>query len=187
MKKICCILFTTLFLLFFSGCVKLEISGLENYRKQTCSVSLTDYLFPSEGFLGRYKYISGDYQYCDAGDIAWGYVTTIAYLSYTPEVYADAKAHCLEKYELCDRHLYTYNNYIFLEQLCHTAKHNNQVNTACAFPKVFNMFAYNDDNYTLVFLGYYNGNPDDPEKQLAELDFPSFIEKVYLKYFEFSK
>lgn len=182
-KRMCAILILILFLLSFTGCSKLEVTGLENYRKETCSVSLTDHLFPSDDFLSRFEYNSGDYRYYDTGDVAWGYVTTLAYLVYSPEVYEEAKAYCLEEFELCEDHQYIYDQFVFQEHLCHTDKNSSgQIAVACCFPKVFNMFAYNDERCTLVFLGYYNGKPDDSEKQLVEEDFPAFLETVYSQH-----
>ena len=47
------------------------------------------------------------------------------------------------------------------------------------------MFAYNDKTCTLIFLGYYNGDPDDPEKELAKSDFGAFINAVYTTQYNF--
>lgn len=180
MKRVSFVLLIISLLQALSACTPVEVHGIENFRKQTCSVSLTEYLFPSDDFLSRFKYEKGDYQYCDTGDIGWGYVTTLGYLSYPPDEYRKAKDFCLDQFSLCENHQYEYGGYYFAEILCHKSKDDSgDMSVVCLYPKHFNMFAYNDQNYTLVFLGYYNGDPDDPDKALAETDFNSFFDVTY--------
>ncbi len=180
MKKARIIIMFIVLLFLLSSCTPLEKHGIENFNMNTCSVSLTANLFPSENFLSLYKYENGDYHYCDENDWAWGYVTAFACLKYTPEVYGQAKSFCMQNFTFCEDHQYDYNDYHFAEHLCYTEmdeKGDRQI--ACQYPKQFNMFAYHDEECTLIFLGYYNGEPDAQEKQLAISEFTQFLTEVY--------
>jgi len=188
MKRILTLSLSILILFSFIGCTKLEISNLENFRKETCSVSLSEYLFPHNDYLSLFEYGDGDYHYLDTGDIAWGYVEAFAYLSYEPEIYEEAKKYCLDHFDLCDNHEYEYDEYRFHEHLCHKTKdENGNLDVGCAFPRHFNMFGFHDDSCTLFFLGYYNGDPESTEKELAQTDFGAFLKAVYAEYYDFSK
>ena len=188
MKRLLVLLFVAVILMTLCACSSVEISGIENYRKQTCSVSLTEYLFPSDDFLTEFSYNNGGYEYRDTGDLAWGDVTTLCYLSYEDDVYKGAKESCLTNFAFCEEHQFTHNGYQFGEILCHkiTDDDGNRI-IACNYPKQFNMLAYNDEKCTLIFMGYYNGAPGDPEKTLAENDFSSFLKTVYTDYYNFDE
>ena len=178
------VLILIVFLLpFLSACSTIDISGLENFRKETCSVELTANLYPSDDFLSRFHYEKGSYRYIDKDDWQYGDVLAISHLTYTPEIYKKAKEFSLSNLTFCKEHSYECNGYTFTELFCHTVTDEHGVR--CNYPKHFNMLAYNDESCTLVFLGYYNGDPNAEEKVLALSDFGSFLETVYSDYFDF--
>lgn len=186
MKKRLFALILVAVLLFLCACTPIEEHGLNNYQAQTCSVGLTMNLFPAEDFLSSFEYTSGDYHYLDTDDWKWGYATAFAYLQYAPDIYQQAKTFCLENLTLCENHQYKHSGYIFSEQLCYDIKTaEGDYIPGCQYPEQFNMFAYNDKACTLIFLGYYNGDPDDPEKELAKSDFGAFINAVYTTQYNF--
>ena len=186
MKRI--LIWLLLFFIFISvtGCTEIEKSGFENYQKQTCSVGLTANMFPCDDFLSKFQFINGNYHYRDYDEWKHGHAKTLTYVQYTPEVYEEAKAFCMDYWTFCEKHRYEYNGFIFAEQLCYeTQVSDGEYQVTCRYPEILSMWCYNDDLYTLVFLGYYNGNPDNAERKLAETDFPQFLEKVYSEYYSF--
>lgn len=180
MKRYLLILLVSSMVLMLCACGSFKVTGIENYRKETCSVGLTAHMFPSDDFLTKFEYESGDYGYCDSGDFAWGYVTTFCQLLYEDGIYTKAKEYCLSKFAVCVTHQYEYEGYLFYETISHEETDmNGTANSACRYPKQFNMFAYCDEKNTLIFLGYYNGNPNDTEKELAESNFGLFLKTAF--------
>lgn len=169
-----------------TACASQEINGIENFDIHDCSVELSYYLFPSEDFVTRFEYEDGDYWFYESDNWGWGYAKTFAYLRYSPNHYWEAKQYCMENFALSDVHQYEHNEYHFAEHICHTLKGaDREYIPGSDYPRHFNMFAFNDQNHTLIFLGYYCGNPDNPERQLAEQDFSAFLKQVYSVYFDF--
>lgn len=184
MRRFFLITLTLSIFLFASGCAPVEKRGLDHFEKHTCSVGLTANLFPSDEFLTDFECEYGDYQYFDSDDWKWGNVNVSAYLCYSTENYENAKDYCLEKLSFCDSHQYEVQGFQFYEILCHQSmSESGDFLGGCRYPRQFNMFAYNDQTCTLLFLGYYNGEPDNEEKQLAETDFSAFLKAVYYEYY----
>ncbi len=198
MKKIFSfILIILLFWGLFVSSMDLEVHGIENFNPLLCSLSLTVSLFPSEDyesfyghdpvphFLSLYEYEEGDFHYSDS----WKYgadTRAFAYLKYSPEIYSEAKAYCLDTFYFCDVHQYEVNGYLFSEHLREDYFDSNgdQI-LACRIPRYFNMFGFNDQNYTLVFLGYYNSNFNVQEDPFGETGFSAFLDARFSEYFDF--
>lgn len=161
----------------FAGCGAMDITGIENYDPSMSTVGLTQDLFPREDFPETYQYTDSFFRYYDSLDLVWGYETAAACFVYDPAVYQEAKDHCFETFELCQNHLFRCEGYSFTEQLCYTQTYTSAV--TCFFPEQFNMFGYNDETCTLVFLGYYNGNPKASDRALVETDFPQFLKTAF--------
>lgn len=173
--------FLSVFLLlaiFLCSCAAIDISGIHNFSTADCSNELTKYLFPDDEFLNTYSYIDGDYQYHAEDDWDGGLATAYAALTYSPDIYNEAKTYCKEYFEFCGEHQYTYGGFEFQEHLCHlTRDANDELVTGCCFPKNFNIFAYNDQSCTLVFLGYYN--PNRAETEMIETNFDAFLQHTF--------
>lgn len=189
MKQIIKVLILFLITATLCSCSKLEISGIENYSPNTCNVGLTYCLFPDEAFLQMYEYDKSLYRYEDDIDLVRGSrCTAFAALSYPPEIYQEAKQFCLSEFELSEVHQYVYEGFQFAEHYCHKIRDDTgKLVIGCDFPRHFNMFAYNDETCELLFLGYYNGDSDSTERQLAETDFAAFLEEVYSDTYSFDK
>lgn len=156
------------------------VCGIENYKPADCSLSLTAHLFPSDNFLQDYNYLEGDYSYRYDGGITQHRATAIAMVRYEPDVYHQAKETCLKQFSLCDRHCFTIEEYYFAEHLCHTKETAQGTwEVSCKYPRKFNMFAFNDANYSLIFLGYYCSNENDEVTLLAESNFEAFLPRVF--------
>ena len=152
-----------------------SVSGIENFHPADCSLSLTANLFPDDNFLQEYSYIEGDYSYRYDGGILQSRAKAFALVRYAPDVYLKAKEFCLQQFSLCENHGFEIGAYTFFEHLCHTQPNSQGMQeAACKYPELFNMFAFNDSDCTLVFLGYYCDNENDETTMLAESDFHAF-------------
>ena len=163
---------------------RMQASGIENFQREYCHVGLTSHLYPGEDFLNRYAYVTGDYHYYCNGVLGDMYRVAFSVLEYTPEQYQAAKAYCFQRFTDTDEHRYEVGDYHFIEHLWQTKEtETGEWEIYCKFPEMFNMFAYNDTNHTLLFLGYYEPNCE-PETQLALTDFEEFYDKHFAKYYE---
>ena len=166
-------------LMCFLPIMEQRVEGIENYSPAASSLGLTANLFPGEDFLERFDYSAGDYHFYFDGRLSHGFSTAISILQYTPEQYAQAKEYCLNQFVLTDEHQYQVGNYAFIEHLCYTDKNERgKYVPVCQFPTRFNMFAYNDAECTLLFLGYFNGKAT--EQPLV--NFEAFYSEYFSQY-----
>lgn len=158
--------------------------GIENYSQADSSLSLSKNLFPSEDFLTRFSYYEGDYQYYFNGKLAGGYATSFSYLRYDSEEYEKAKDFCIQEFSVTDEHQFQIGDYVFIEHLCYTKENTEgEYVITCQYPKIFNMFAYNDSSCTLIFLGNYNSDVTSISRQQALTDFNSFYNEYFSQYY----
>lgn len=186
MRKLVILLLLVLLLISTSACSTVNISGLENYGTADCSYELSRDLFPDETFLSLFDYCSGNYVLeCNDG-LGGGNSTAFAFLTYSPETYEDAKQYCMDNLVICNEHLFSLAEFEFRERLSHFVRNDaGDLAIGCRYPEWFNMFAYCDKSYTLVFMGYYN--PDLIGNDLEQPDFATFVEMVYSKYYDFDE
>ena len=160
-----------------------QVSGIENYHPADSTLSLSRHLYPSEDFLSRFKYETGDYQYYYNGIMLDGYAVAFSALCYSPEEYEAAKHFCIQGFTETDEHQYQIEDYHFIEHLwCTVENAKGEYVLSCKYPEMFNMFAYNDSLCTLIFIGYYEPN-SDPETQLALTNFKEFYNEHFGKYY----
>ena len=186
------IVFTTGF--SFSGCMDVELHGIEKYGRSNSSMTLTQYLIPilegedgEEAFLRDYQYIEGDYFYSDKGFLTKNAMEkALMYLIYDSEMYGEAKNVALNSFPLSSINRYTYNGYSFIENLAYYNSHIDEGENLY-FPKHFNMVAYNDEKNTIIFIGFIFGKESMDEDDNAALN-PFNIElflKTYFPYYDF--
>lgn len=172
-----------LVLLLLIGCSSIDREGIESFNSADCEVQLLKYLFPDDGFPDLYHYKECEYQYHDPNNLQ-DPVIAFAYFVYAPEDYNNAKTYCIENWEFCELHHYEHNDFTIFEHLSHHIRNeDNEIVTGCDYPNHFNMFAYNDSDCTLLFLGYYSSEADSSANQLAQTDFGAFYEEVFSQYY----
>lgn len=163
--------------------MKDQVSGIENFSPADSTLSLCQKLFPSNDFLQQFAYEEGDYQYYFNGKLVGGQATAFAVLKYDAEQYQAAKEYCVQQFEPTDEHQYQVGNFVFQEHLCHNGKNSEgKYVPSCHYPKIFNMFAYNDSEHTLLFIGFYS-DADPSITSLALTDFPAFYEQYFGQYY----
>lgn len=151
MKKLlavilCCV---TVFLLCSCFDSNYVIEGIENFSTGDGSIELNDYILPSEDFIEKFE--NTDIQYRYYGSLHSDDRSIVA-ITYTQDVYKQAKEYCLEEMVLSDSMIMEYNGYTFIEnvELPIVLKEYGR-----GLPHHFNMFVYNDTLNRLIFLGAY--------------------------------
>lgn len=76
------------------------------------------------------------------------------------------------------KNIYKYDGYVFYEN-----ENFVEINEESYFPGWFTMACYNDENQTLIFIGFHEGTQDVNTID----DWKSFIDTYYGKYYDFNK
>lgn len=204
MKKVVCTILMAINILSFTGCYQdLENNSLEDYimriNKNKCGYSSVeidhpDYFLPSNLFLQEYNYTEGSYIWREddpfRGLFKINVRPEISFLGlkYEENIYYNAKQFMLKEIPPYLNKFYKYNNYIFYENSNFI-----DLKGTRRFPECFTMACYNDENYTLIFIGLYSGTLAGPscleEKYLNDIDnnFISFLDTYYGELYDFSK
>ena len=133
-----------------------RVDGIENFKSPEGYYELNAYILPSIDFIDMFEYVKADYHFREHYETKWdfvGYEKSIVIIEYDDIIYEKAKEFCLENMVLNETYTLVYNGFIFLENIKLSIEQNRENST---FPMDFNMFAYNDELKTLVFIGYYN-------------------------------
>ena len=132
------------------------------------------FFLPSLSFITDYNYVEGKYHYYESSE---DLSTSFLLLKYDENTYDEAKAFALKKLPMHGDKVYEYNGYVFYE---------NEIFVrhciGSRFPYFFMTVCYNDDEHTLVFLGFYDKNANDS----TVANWGAFIEKYYGSYHDFS-
>ena len=170
MKRIVYLLVLALLVMGLSACDSAyEITGLESFSENCCSIGTCDGLVPADRqFLSEFAYESGDFFYWTDGD----YIKAKAFLrlQYSAEVYSAAKAACEEYYGISQPD-YQYGDYTF------------RVAQASGEDDCFyRMFGYNDARSELVFIGYADLRADGVPV-LPQADLSALLRDAFGEYF----
>jgi hypothetical protein len=166
----------------------ITVTGLENYPCGDDDFEINTFLIP-ENMLNEYPYLEGDFYYYleDTWHLKDEATVSILYLRYSEEVYPEAKEYMLNNTDYTEEVHYTYNGYEFYENLFFPKFFNRlDENGKNIWPyNWFNMVSYNDQNNTLVFLGFYYGHfVDDVGELVQEQGWGAFLKK-YFPYYDF--
>jgi len=182
MKRFCIAILLCLLVFMFCACSETYcVDGIENFRADHSNYELNVYLLPSEYFIERFAHINIDYHYRAKYETYFsfsGIEKTFLVAEYEQEVYEQAKKFCLQNLQLSDTNTIEYNGYIFIENT-KLAVRQNRFGKSNAFPKWFNMFAYNDDLKKLVFMGFYSPDYSSNDAQNICDNWGEFIEKYF--------
>ena len=207
MKKIISFILVMVMSLYLTSCYKdIKESSLEDYiaciNQNKCghsssSIDSPKNFLPSISFLEDYEYLEGTYLWREDDPFrgfftAKGVFPEIALLSlkYDENTYYEAKQTMLEEIQPYNDKFYQYNDYYFYEN---SNQINLDPNQTSNFPKSFNMACYNDENYTLIFIGLYSGTLAGPscleDKYLEDIEgnWEAFVDQYFGAYYDFSK
>ncbi|MBE6543285.1 MAG: hypothetical protein E7675_02690 [Ruminococcaceae bacterium] len=194
MKKILVFFILFIMLFAFCSCTNINITGLNEFHQGICSLGTTLVLFPEDNFIEMYKHENGDFVYSENGNILSEgvLVKCLAYLQYSDEEYSDAKEYCLNNFEKMSDVCYEYNGFVSYEHHVDGKKAENISEGEYSPYRHCNIFMYNDEKKTLVFLGYDNAlidsfeNPIKVKYQTPVFEsFGDFIEFYYSEYYDF--
>jgi hypothetical protein len=199
-KKVLSIVLGVLLTFSFVSCSSLDwrdaivvtTKGLSNYQKYQNDSGVNVYqinihLIP-ENMLSEYSYLNGDYYYhIDPRlHIQESPAVSILYLKYSDEVYSEAKEYMLENTDYTEEIHYTYNGYEFYENLTMPKAfgHLDQYGNNKYSYNWFNMISYNDQNNTLVFLGFCHYRKNYL-KEMVQTQGWGAVLKEYFSYYDF--
>ena len=158
--------------------------GLENFGPNDSECGLCSYLIP-ENLIQQYAYVDGNY-YNEWGTyrIIGGWEKVLVYIQYDINTYSEAKKYVMDNLFLSESHVAEYNDYYFF--INETPSKTDPNLSPEKFPYDFLRFAYNDNNNTLVFIGFCVSMELYEEVDAVADDWPAFLEKYYGEWYSFS-
>lgn len=165
--------------LLFTSCAPTHIhrEGLEEYCKSKGGYSenhIASERFLDWKFVEQYSYIDGDLIYDYFGSLLTEELDrSLAWISYKDDIYQNAKQDCfIEGLQAINNGVELLGFTFYLKPDWH-------------FPSEFTAFGYNDEENTLVFVGFCCTRDDESEYvSLAETDFGAFLEHFYGEWYD---
>lgn len=156
-------------------------SGFSEYE-----IDDPEYFLPTKSFLKDFEYLEGKYNFCEEDPARLNGTPTISllFLRYNEETYTLAKECMLEKIPMENEETYTYGDYNFYRNVNFLKLHR-----YAEVPTFFTMACYNDENSSLCFVGFYDGDQmiDNKYVNNTKENWTSFIDTYFGKYHDFSK
>ena len=148
MKKTICLYLALVIIFLISGCDNsYEVSGIENFSKDLCSMGTCDGLLPTDSlFLSDYTYLNGAFRYWTNGD--YTQAKAFVRLQYAEDIYFNKKSLCESYYDVAGTQ-FLYKNFVF------SAPNRIYGNTENVLNQGMQMFGYDDATYTLIFIGSF--------------------------------
>lgn len=204
MKKIISVILLIIISLGLTGCYNdLQKNSLEEYIAvvnqhesgfSSKSIDNPKYFLPSISFLEDYEYVEGTYfwreddplrEIFDKKNLFPNIV--LLSLKYDESTYEDAKQTMLEEIKPYNDTFYYYNEYNFYLN----SNNFDIVNYGkTRFPADFTMACYNDENHTLIFMGFcmsLSNYLDEKYLEDIEGNWEAFVDQYYGEYYDFSQ
>ena len=190
-KLTAAILLTTFAMCLTSCNTTIERNSLSEYKECIIgnkyatgfsSLGLDDpkYFLPNDTFIEDYTYVDGGY-YLLENDPFSSYTQPsrcILWLKYDSNIYEEAKA-VIDGIISQPQKTWYFDNYVFS---LHNDLRENQIFT----PDWFTMVGYNEQTYTLFFLGFHKEDMSISEvSELMESDFELFLNTFWGDYYNF--
>lgn len=173
---------------FFSACNPIIIEGIDEFSQGTSSMGLTKYLLPDSDFLSRFNYLDSCYYYYDNDRFDEDSMEKVfMMLTYDDKTYLDGKEYCLSTMKLSSSNIKELGQYVWIENLSLPDAYDHlthDINTE--FPYFFNMIGYNDEENTLVFIGFRCEKAHYDAANSANTDFAAFLKEFYGDYYQFA-
>lgn len=174
-------------LVFSTSCgYNIYDEGIENFVNNDSNISICAGLMPgNHEFIDMFEYTDANYFFRDSS-VAPGYrhvERVLVYFEYDPAVYEVAKEYCQENKVLSESNTFEHNGYKFVEDV--ECKETDAASLS-DYPKSFRMFVYNDDNCTLLFMGFYCSIEvkDEVEKSIEE-GWEVFLDEYFGEFYSF--
>ena len=200
MKKVTILMIFVLFCLSLSSCYQDKsynslndyITRVENtgYGYSSSEIDSAENFLPSRTFVSDFEYESGGYHYYEEDafrellDGRRNPEISILWLKYEEATYQEAKTFMLANIPLSNNNLYNYNSYVFYKNSIFT-----EFQEELIVPSCFTMACYNDENQTLIFIGFeYSYISNEDKEFLKSLEtWEKFIDAYYSEYYDFGK
>lgn len=158
MKKLIIVIVLLFICTILSSCgtgYRVDVEGVENFDIKEGYVEINVHLLPIEDFLEKYPNVSAQYNHKELFNSRMSIAATECSLivaKYDLEQYVQAKAFCLQNFALINS--FAYNDYVFAENiLLPIGQGRVENNKVLHSQEWFNMFAYNDEDCCLLFVG----------------------------------
>lgn len=178
MKKSICLLLCIAMLLLCSCSREYSVEGYKNFSIHHSDYELNHYILPSDDFVETFQHTKIDYYYREEYSSIVDFASrTFVVINYEKDVYEQAKEYCLENMQLSESVYIEYNGYTFIENIELAVKQERY--GEISFPRWFNMFVYNDDLNTLIFIGFYGTEYSNEDAQDIQNNWGAFLEKHF--------
>lgn len=187
MKKSKIIIIILLISLFLNSCaLHYTKQGLEEFSADASDYGLCRGLIP-ENFIEKFSYVKGDFfiAFSEKAPFIATCERVLLYLKYTDDVYLDAKKYAMENLILSENCVAVFENYIFYNNITPVNFEQDHLDGS-RFPRSFVRFAYNDENNTLLFIGFDVSMELYDEVDSLANDWGAFLEKYYGEFYDFS-
>lgn len=170
--------------LMLVGCSPFYEEGLDridNCRVHDSLEILRDLVYNDTLFLEEFDYTDGNFHFVSS---TFGDNKVLLYLAYDLETYVAAKEAMIENTNIDETMIYTFNGYVFYENLELPISHDNIENGHNTMPfRWFNLVGYNDEQQTVFFLGAYYGS--SKQKINTQEEFIDFIIDDFSEWYSF--
>ncbi len=203
MKRLISIILIMLCSMVLVGCYQdLERDSLDEYilninqnkiGYSNVEIDHPDYFLPSATFIQDYDYVDGKYYWREDDPLRGLFTTNVdpeisfLCLQYDKTTYYNAKEFMLKEIEPYNNKFYEYKNYVFYENSNFINLHYRN------FPEWFTMACYNDEKYTLIYIGFNSSTLaglsclDKKYLENFEGNWISFLEQYYGESYDFHK
>lgn len=173
-KKVVCLLLVFLCVLMFSSCdSSYEISGLDRFNENICSMGTCDGLLPADSmFISNQPYEDGDFYYWTDGN--YTQAKAFVRLQYSEDIYLFKKTLNEIYYDFSEIQ-YEYEGFIF------SAPNILFEATETSPSHGIQMYGYNDATRTFIFISSY-GYDFDRSKNITQSLFEEFFREEFEGY-----
>ena len=204
MKKIISVILVIFMSISLTSCYNdLQRNSLEEYIANinqhelgfsSVEIDKPQYFLPNISFLEDYEYLEGTYFWRE--DDVWREVfdqenvfpyIALLTLKYDESTYEEAKQVMLEEIKPYNDKYYYYNEYNFYVNSNHR---DIVMDGKSRFPIEFTMACYNDENHTLIFMGFFISLThclEDEYLEDIEGNWEAFVDQYYGAYYDFSQ
>jgi len=195
MKKFFVILLVVITLLFLCSCNSFNdvvyYEGIESFRSTQGGLEVNVHILPSDDFFERFKSVDAKYYYkADYKSMLSivGMERSVVVLQYDRDVYETAKVFCQQEMMLSDTNVFDYYDYTFIENIkLAVGQDRFDDGENLEFPYWSNMFAYNDNDCTLAFLGCYFPTEYRNDLSITQDNWGEYLEDTFSDLYEFRK
>lgn len=164
-----------------------DVEGIANFKLTEGYYELNAHILPSEDFLSRFPYSSAQYNHRQLFKNIFSVAATecsLIVMHYDAVQYNEAKSYCLLNMDLLNS--FEYNDYTFAENIrLAIGQDRIEDNKVTYSQEWFNMFAFNDNQCCLVFIGAYIPDGIDNNTKTDANAWGEFLQHYFSDFYNF--